>query len=114
VWSVERHAQLAERARANLHAAGVDNVHVVIGDGARGVPDHGPFDAIVVAARTSDVPAALAEQLRVGGRLVLPLVIGRDERCVVLLKRPDGRLEPIDDLGPVRFVPLITEADGSA
>jgi protein-L-isoaspartate(D-aspartate) O-methyltransferase len=109
VWSVERHAELAERARANLARAGVANVHVVTGDGTRGVPEHAPYDAIVVAARAADVPEPLVDQLRIGGRLVLPLVVDGEERCVVVVKGPDGTLRTADDLGPVRFVPLIAD-----
>ena len=74
VWSIERHAELSAYARAALSAAGVDNVTLVVGDGSLGLPEQAPFDAINVAAAAWErVPAALEEQLTVGGRLVAPV-----------------------------------------
>ena len=105
VWSVEWFDHLAEAASANLARFGADNVHVVTGDGRRGLPEHAPFDAVVVAARADDVPSALADQVADGGRVVLPLGPAGQEECVVLVKRA-GRLERAGSLGPVRFVPL--------
>jgi protein-L-isoaspartate(D-aspartate) O-methyltransferase len=104
VWSIERKAELAEQARLNLAAAGIENVHVVVGDGSRGLPEQATFDAINVAAAAHDVPPALEEQLAAGGRLVAP-IDGREQR-LLLLGRYGDKLERTY-LDPVRFVPLV-------
>ena len=83
VYSVERLGPLAERAAETLAELGYDNVHVLHGDGTRGWPDHAPYDAIVVAAGGPQVPESLKEQLKIGGRLVIP--IGSDQRSRVLV-----------------------------
>jgi protein-L-isoaspartate(D-aspartate) O-methyltransferase len=85
VFSVERFADLAETARTAL--AGRENVVIVAGDGSAGLPEHAPFDAILVAAAYPDVPAPLAEQLAEGGRLVQPLGPGGAEDVVLFEKR---------------------------
>ena len=85
VWSVERHPALSEQAQRNLDAAGVANVTLVVGDGARGLPETAPFDAInVAAAAGDDVPPALEEQLGVGGAARRA---GRDRRPAAV-RRP--------------------------
>jgi protein-L-isoaspartate(D-aspartate) O-methyltransferase len=104
VWSIERKAELAERARRNLAAAGIDNVHVGDGDGSRGLPEQAPFEAINVAAAAHDVPSALSEQLTDGGRLIAP-INGREQR--LLLLRRHGDTFERTYLDPVRFVPLV-------
>ena len=105
VWGIERKAALAEQARRNLAAAGIANVHVVVGDGSAGYAPAAPYDAInVAAAAVREVPAALEDQLAPGGRLVVPLD-GRDQR-LVLERRQDDTLER-SLLDPVRFVPLV-------
>lgn len=106
VWSVERHAELAERARANLAAAGVQNVSVIRGDGRDGHLEAAPYDAInVAAAAEREVPGALEAQLAPGGRLVIP--VGREAQRLVLVRRhQDGALER-EGLESVRFVPLV-------
>ena len=108
VWSIERKPKLAEQARRNLVAAGIENVHVVVGDGSRGWPEQAPFDAINVAATAHEVPAALEEQLADGGRLVAPIDSG-DQR-LLLERRRGGTLERTY-LEPVRFVPLVGDGD---
>jgi protein-L-isoaspartate(D-aspartate) O-methyltransferase len=106
VWSVERHRALSEQAVAQLARAGVGNVTLVVGDGARGLPDEAPFDAINVAAAVwPEIPPALERQLVPGGRLVAP--VGASGQQLVLVERPeDGELRRTA-LDPVRFVPLI-------
>ena len=107
VWSIERHAELSAYARAALSAAGVDNVTLVVGDGSLGLPEQAPFDAINVAAAAWErVPAALEDQLAVGGRLVAP-VDGAGQRLVRVRRRGDGFERRW--LEPVRFVPLVQE-----
>jgi protein-L-isoaspartate(D-aspartate) O-methyltransferase len=105
VYGVELEPQLAERARRALAAAGIDNVTIVQGDGALGLPEQAPFDAINVAATArGEPPAALEQQLVEGGRLVAPVALGNGEQ-LVLVRRGAGGFER-HALEPVRFVPL--------
>ncbi len=109
VYTVERLGQLADKAAATLADLGYDNVHVLHGDGTKGWPEHAPYDAIVVAAGGPQVPESLKEQLKIGGRLVIP--VGVDQRSqelvrVVRISKDEYRSEDIAD---VRFVPLIGE-----
>jgi protein-L-isoaspartate(D-aspartate) O-methyltransferase len=107
VRSVERHGELAEAAAARLRTLGFDNVHVLHGDGTLGWPEHAPYDAIVVTAGGPDVPPALLDQLAPGGRLVIPIGEDRSLQTLVRVTRGmDGSLRR-EDLGDVRFVPLI-------
>lgn len=104
VWSIERHPDLSAWAHGNLAAAGVENVHLMIGDGGRGVAEHAPFDAIHVGAAAWQVPPALEEQLVLGGRLVLPIVEGGQR--LALVKKTETGLQRVT-LEGVRFVPLV-------
>jgi protein-L-isoaspartate(D-aspartate) O-methyltransferase len=105
VWSVERHAALSEQALRNLERAEIYNVTLVIGDGARGLPETAPFDAInVAAAAGEDIPKALEDQLAPGGRLVVPVETG-DQRLFVVHRTPTGFERK--GLERVRFVPLV-------
>jgi protein-L-isoaspartate(D-aspartate) O-methyltransferase len=106
VVSVERFADLAEQARANLAAAGLGRIRVVVGDGTLGVPEHGPYHAIVVAAASPRVPAPLIEQLVPGGRLVHPVGPGGREQVTAFHKEA-GRLVADTRLTPAYFVPLV-------
>jgi protein-L-isoaspartate(D-aspartate) O-methyltransferase len=107
-WSVERWPDLAETARANLERHGTRNVEVVVGDGTIGLPDHAPYDAIVVSAAFPRVPDPLADQLAPGGRLVHPLGSGGHEE-VALFERGPGGLERRSTLTGARFVRLVGE-----
>lgn len=106
VVSIERFAGLAAQARANLAAAGLDRVTVLVGDGTLGVPEHAPYQAIVVAAAAPRIPAPLIEQLAPGGRLVHPVGPGGREQVTVFHKEA-GRLVADARLTPARFVPLV-------
>jgi protein-L-isoaspartate(D-aspartate) O-methyltransferase len=103
VFSVERFPELAEAAHAAL--AGRGNVHVVLGDGSEGLPEHAPYDAILVAAAYPLVPDPLAEQLAEGGRLVQPLGPGGAED-VVLFEKRDGALQRVRSVTGANFVRL--------
>ena len=92
VWSIERFSELADAARESLAAEGVENAHVVVGDGSEGLPEHAPFEAIVVTAAHSAVPPPLAEQLTLGGRLVQPIGTGGEEEVVLFERERDGRV----------------------
>jgi protein-L-isoaspartate(D-aspartate) O-methyltransferase len=107
VWSVERHRDLSDTARDNLRRAGIHNVTLIVGDGARGLPETAPFDAINVAAAAGDeIPEALVKQLGRGGRLIVPVQTG-DQRLWLVHHTPGGRFERTG-LERVRFVPLVT------
>jgi protein-L-isoaspartate(D-aspartate) O-methyltransferase len=109
VVGIERQHDLVEVARERLQRLGYDNVTIVEGDGTRGCPEEAPFDAILAAASGSHVPAPLVEQLKPGGRIVMPVGSpGCVQKLVKATKREDGTLEQTD-LGSVRFVPLIGE-----
>ena len=105
VYGVERIASLAERARATLERLDYKNVIIVHGDGSQGLPDAAPFDAIVVAAAAPRPPAPLVEQLRDGGRLVIPVGSGAAQELQLIRKSGDAITTRY--LDGVRFVPLI-------
>ncbi len=106
VYTIERHAELAEVASQRLAEQGFDNVEVRCGDGTLGWPEHAPFDAIVVAAGGPDVPRALLDQLAVGGRLVIPVGTSRAQQLVRVTRKSPTELYR-EDLGAVQFVPLV-------
>ncbi len=109
VYTVERIGELAEAAAAKLAELGYGNVHVLHADGTRGWPEHAPYDAIVVAAGGPEVPESLKAQLKIGGRLVIP--VGADPRTQELVRvtRAGEDDYKTEDIADVRFVPLIGE-----
>ena len=90
VCSVERFPDFAETARENLTRHGTNNVEVVVGDGTRGFPRYAPYDAVLVSAAFTSVPAPLAQQLVMGGRLVQPVGLGGEEDVILFEKGEDG------------------------
>jgi protein-L-isoaspartate(D-aspartate) O-methyltransferase len=108
VWSIEVHRELSRSAAAVLAACGIDNVELVVGDGALGLPEHAPYDAINVAAAApgGSIPPALLDQLARRGRLVGPIGDG-DQRLVVAHRGVRGRVR-VAELERVRFVPLVS------
>jgi protein-L-isoaspartate(D-aspartate) O-methyltransferase len=107
VIAMERHRELVELAQARMRLLGYGNVRIINGDGTLGCPGEAPFDAIVAAASGSHVPPDWLDQLKPGGRIVLPLGgPGSIQSLVKLTKLPDGTLKR-EDLCAVRFVPLI-------
>jgi protein-L-isoaspartate(D-aspartate) O-methyltransferase len=105
VFSIERIPALAARACATLARAGVMNVHVLIGDGSLGLPEHGPYDAVLVTAAAPKLPPALVDHLRPGGRLVIPVGDRHEQTLIRLTVTDDG--PRVERLGGCRFVPLI-------
>ena len=114
VYSVEVVSKLAEEARLRLARLNYANVHIRVGDGYAGWPDQAPFDAIIVTSAPRSIPDALVEQLKAGGRLVIP--VGRAGETQTLYRcecTADGHLASSSKL-PVAFVPMVpgdTEAD---
>ncbi len=106
VYSMEIVERLGRDAKARLKQMGYANVRIRIGDGYRGWPEAAPFDAILVTAAPPDVPPALVAQLRLGGRMVVP--VGRDVQDLIRLRRTAKGLER-ESLLPVRFVPMVPE-----
>ena len=107
VFAVERISALAQSARGALEAAGIRNVTVLVGDGTLGWRPFGPYDAILVAAASPDIPAPLVEQLAPNGRLIIPLGDRRAQTLTVVQRAGDEiRSSTVAD---VRFVPLLGE-----
>jgi protein-L-isoaspartate(D-aspartate) O-methyltransferase len=106
VHTIERIPELAESARTALEETGYGRVVVHVGDGSLGDPEHGPFDAIAVAAAAPEIPAALWRQLGEGGRIALPLRTGRHAQRLCVLQRLASGPRLIASV-PARFVPLV-------
>jgi protein-L-isoaspartate(D-aspartate) O-methyltransferase len=109
VYTVERHESLAHQASVRLKELNYDNVHVLCGDGTLGWPEHAPYDGVVVAAGGPEAPRSLIEQLAVGGRLVIPVGASTREQTLIRITRINNDEVEFEELGAVRFVPLIGE-----
>jgi len=111
VYTIEIVAPLAERARKTLARNGYENVTVRTGDGYRGWPEHAPFDAIMVTAAPEQIPPALIDQLKPGGRLVIPVGPRHGRQVLTLVdKKADGSIRK-QNVMAVRFVPFTGEAE---
>jgi protein-L-isoaspartate(D-aspartate) O-methyltransferase len=108
VHSIERIPELAETARQRLNRLGYTNVFVHTGDGTVGLPKSGPFDAICVAASGPQIPKSLLNQLSEGGRIVIPIENSSGYQDLIVGTKQGDRVK-VEDLGGVRFVPLIGE-----
>ena len=108
VYSIEIVEPLAKNAKATLQRLGYENVHVKIGDGYKGWPEHAPFDAIIVTCAPDKVPQPLVDQLKDDGRMVIP-VGDRFAQELYLLEKKNGQLKQSTTL-PVRFVPMARQA----
>jgi protein-L-isoaspartate(D-aspartate) O-methyltransferase len=104
VYTIEIVEPLAGRSRALLQQLGFKNVHVRTGNGYLGWPEQAPFDRIMVTAAPPEVPAALIAQLKIGGRMAIP--VGTTSQQLRILRRTDEGMDTIDTL-PVRFVPMV-------
>jgi protein-L-isoaspartate(D-aspartate) O-methyltransferase len=107
VFTIERHSVLARTAASRLAETGITNVHVIEGDGTLGLRAHAPFDAIVVTAGGPKAPPELLDQLAIGGRLIIPVGENRETQSLLLVRRLAEDRYQEEDLGQVRFVPLI-------
>jgi len=107
VYTIERIEELARSAASALAEAGYDNVHVLHGDGTLGWQEHAPFDGIVVAAGGPEIPDSLKQQLKIGGRMVIPVGDNRDFQELLRVTRISETKFETEDLATVRFVPLI-------
>ena len=105
VFSIERINALYASARDNIQRSGVRNVSLLLGDGTLGWREYAPYDAILVSAAAPQVPKPFAEQLAEGGRLLIPIGGKEDQTLAVFTRRGAGLVR--QDIGPVRFVPLL-------
>ncbi len=108
IYTIEIVASLGSRAADLLKKLGYENIHVKIGDGYRGLPEQAPFDAIIVTAAPEHIPQPLVDQLKVGGRMIIP-VGDLYQELILITKKPDGTIKKQSVL-PVRFVPMTGEA----
>ena len=106
VYSIERHAGLAQNAERVLAKLGYTNIVVLVGDGSEGLPQHAPFDAIIVSAAAHELPPTLVDQLRDGGRMVIPVGPAHAQELQLVQKQQGQVL--VSYLEGCRFVPLIT------
>lgn len=107
VYSVERIKELADFAISNINRLEYKNIFIMIGDGTRGWSEYAPFDAIIVTAGSPGIPQALVEQLKIGGRLVIPVGNEYSQILTVLTKRE--KKDSVEELYGCMFVPLIGE-----
>lgn len=107
VFAIERHAELATRARETIAKLGYRNVEIVVGDGSRGLPLYQPFDAVIVSAAAERLPLPLLAQLADGGRMIIP--IGAADAQQLQLIRMQNGVPQISLREPCRFVPLIAD-----
>jgi len=105
VYSIERHPELAEEAGGRLESLGYNNVIVFVGDGSQGLPEYAPFDAITVGAAAPRIPEPLFQQLRNGGRMILP--VGTSESQELWLVTKEDGAPNVTRMEACRFVPLI-------
>ena len=110
VYTVELIEELAESGRRRLGEQGYGNVQFRIGDGSLGWPDHAPFDRIIATAAPDLIPGALLQQLKPGGRMVIPAGLEDDQRLLLVTKDENGRIET-EEILPVRFSQLMNAAD---
>ena len=111
VYSVERIKELSESAGERLKELGYDNVELLCSDGYMGWQEKAPFDGIIVTAAISHIPPALIEQLKPGGRMVIPIGLPRRHQELILLTKDKVGETHTESLLGVAFVPLITNEE---
>ncbi len=114
VHAIERHSKLARQAAERIRALGYSNVTIYEGDGTAGLLSKSPFDAIIVSASASHVPEDLLMQLRIGGRMVIPVGSTDEPQQLLCITRTGEEAFEQEELGAVRFVPLIGSAPAEA
>lgn len=113
VYTIERHRDLLREAESRFEAFGRHNITTRAGDGGRGWPEQAPFTHIIVSAAANDIPPILMEQLAVGGVMVVPVGDERREQRIIKVVRLETGFD-VDDLGPVRFLPLVAGMPGES
>ena len=108
VYTIERYRELLEEASRRFAELGITNITWKIGDGTLGWPEQAPFERIIVTAAATDVPPVLADQLAIGGMMVVPVDDGVGDPRLLRVRRDQSGLDT-EDLGPIRFVPLIAD-----
>lgn len=105
VFTIEIRPTLSDQAERILTTLDFQNVQFFVGNGMLGIPADAPFDAIIVTAAASEIPQALIEQLKVGGRMIIPVDAEEHQQLTLVVKSEDGiRMK---ELMPVRFVPIV-------
>ena len=107
VYTIEIFESLGNKALKLLNSLHYDNIKVKIGDGYKGWPEFSPFDVIIVTCSPSEIPQPLIDQLKEGGRMIIPVGL-KNNQNLILLKKKDGKIKQHSVL-PVRFVPMINE-----
>ena len=107
IFTIERHRELGDTARLRLREMGYQNIVFKVGDGSRGWPGHAPFDRIIVTAGAPGLPQVYAEQLAVGGKMIIPTG-GRDTQQLEIYSKSSSGLS-VENVGYVTFVPLVGE-----
>ena len=110
VYTVELIEELAQSGRRRLDEQGYGNVQFRVGDGSLGWPDHAPYDRIIATAAPDLIPPALLQQLKPGGRMVIPAGLEDDQRLLLVTKDDGGRFDT-EEILPVRFSQLMSGAD---
>ncbi len=113
VYTIERHRELLGQAESRLAKLRRRNITARPGDGALGWPEQAPFERILVTAAAIDIPPNLSAQLAIGGIMVVPIGDDSANQCIVRVRREETGLD-IEELGPVKFVPLISGRAGEA
>jgi protein-L-isoaspartate(D-aspartate) O-methyltransferase len=109
VYTIERRKDLAQSAEEKFLELGYDNIHVRYGDGTKGWEEYAPYDAVIVTAGGPQIPEPLLQQLKIGGRLVIPQGSKLTHQELVCIKKKGEKEYRQDKISNVRFVPLIGE-----